>query len=143
MMTINGEPVAEIDIRASYLTIFLSLRGVQLPTGDPYELPGLGPEHRNAVKAWIVATFGNSRPIVRWPKRMVQKSPELKHYRVSTITNAALTRKGVRNDEKQGDVRITYTGASTSLSLATALPRYGGSIRAKARTKSGNSSGFG
>jgi hypothetical protein len=92
MMTINGEPVAEIDIRASYLTIFLSLRGVQLPEGDPYELPGLGPEHRNAVKSWMVATFGNSKPIVRWPKRMVQKSPELKHYRVSTITKAALTK---------------------------------------------------
>ena len=29
-MTINGEPVAEIDISASYLTIFLSLHGIQL-----------------------------------------------------------------------------------------------------------------
>ena len=28
-MTINGEPVEEIDIRASYLTIFLSLHGIQ------------------------------------------------------------------------------------------------------------------
>ena len=58
-MTINGDPVAEIDIRASYLTIFLSLHGIQLPEDDPYELPGLGPEHRDAVKAWMVATFGN------------------------------------------------------------------------------------
>jgi hypothetical protein len=91
-MTINGEPVAEIDIRASYLTIFLSLHGIQLPDGDPYELPGLGPEHRNAVKQWMVATFGNSRPIVRWPPRMLQKSPELKQHRVSIITNAALTK---------------------------------------------------
>lgn len=91
-MTINGEPVAEIDIRASYLTIFLSLRGIQLPEGDPYELPGLGTEHRSAVKAWMVATFGNSKPIVRWPPRMSQKSPELKKYRVSTITKAALTK---------------------------------------------------
>jgi hypothetical protein len=30
-MTINGEPVAEIDIRASYLTIFLSLHGSSCP----------------------------------------------------------------------------------------------------------------
>jgi hypothetical protein len=89
-MTINGGPVAEIDIRASYLTIFLSLHGIQLPDGDPYELPGLGPEHRNAVKQWMVATFGNSKPIVRWPPRMLQKSPELKQHRVSTITTAAL-----------------------------------------------------
>ena len=40
-MTINSEPVAEVDIRASYLTIFLSLHGIQLPDGDPYELPVL------------------------------------------------------------------------------------------------------
>jgi hypothetical protein len=91
-MTINGQPVAEIDLRASYLTIFLSMHGIQLPVGDPYSLPGLGPEHRNAVKQWMVATFGNSKPIVRWPKRMVQKFPELKDHRVSTITKAALAK---------------------------------------------------
>lgn len=89
-MTINAEPVAEVDIRASYLTIFLALRGIQLPEGDPYELPGLGLEHRSAVKAWMVATFGNSKPIIRWPPRMLQKSPELKKHRVSTITKAAM-----------------------------------------------------
>jgi len=91
-MTINGQPVAEIDLRASYLTIFLSMHGIQLPEGDPYSLPGLGPEHRNAVKQWMVATFGNSKPIVRWPKRMVQKFPELSDHRVSTITKAALAK---------------------------------------------------
>jgi hypothetical protein len=31
-MTINGEPVAEIDIRASYLTIFLSMHGTSRQT---------------------------------------------------------------------------------------------------------------
>jgi hypothetical protein len=97
-MTINGEPVAEVDIRASYLSIFLSLHGIQLPDGDPYELPGLGPEHRNAVKQWMVATFGNSRPIVRWPPRMLQKAPELKQHRVSTITKAVLTKYPVLAD---------------------------------------------
>lgn len=91
-MTINGEPVAEVDIRASYLTIFLSLRGIQLPESDPYDLPGLGPEHRNAVKQWMVATFGNTRPIKRWPSRMLKRTPELKEYTVSTITKAALTK---------------------------------------------------
>jgi hypothetical protein len=91
-MTINGEPVAEIDIRASYLTIFLSLHDIQLPEGDPYDLPGLGPEHREAVKQWFVATFGNSKPIVRWPPRMLQKMPELSQHKVSMITKAALTK---------------------------------------------------
>lgn len=89
-MTINGEPVAEIDIRASYLTIFLSIHGIQLETTeDPYALPGLGPEHRSAVKSWMVATFGSAKPIQRWPPRMLQKLPELRQHRVSTITKAA------------------------------------------------------
>jgi hypothetical protein len=91
-MTINDEPVAEIDIRASYLTIFLSLHGIQLPEGDPYDLPGLGPEHRNAVKQWFVATFGNSKPIVKWPKLMRERTPELAQYKPSTITKAALAK---------------------------------------------------
>jgi hypothetical protein len=91
-MTINGEPVAEIDIPAGYLTIFLSLHGIQLDsTKDPYELSGLGPEHRPAVKSWTVATFGNTKPIRRWPPRMLKKSPELREHRVRDITEAALT----------------------------------------------------
>jgi hypothetical protein len=40
----------------------------------------------------MVATFGNSKPIVRWPPRMLQKHPELKQHSVSTITKAALTK---------------------------------------------------
>jgi hypothetical protein len=91
-MTINDEPVAEIDIKASYLTIFLSLHGIQLPESDPYDLPGFGPEHRDAVKQWFVATFGTSRPIVKWPQRMRQKTPELSQYKPSTITKAALAK---------------------------------------------------
>jgi hypothetical protein len=90
-MTINGERVAEIDIRASYLTIFLSLHGIQLdPQRDPYLLEGLGPSDRPAVKAWMVATFGNTKPIRRWPPKMLQKSPELVQYKAAEITKAAL-----------------------------------------------------
>lgn len=92
-MRINGEPVAEIDIRASYLTIFLSLHGIQLDTeGDPYELEGLGLADRPAVKAWMVGTFGNTKPIRRWPGDMLKKSPELKQHRVAAITKAALAK---------------------------------------------------
>lgn len=91
-MTINGEPVAEIDIRASYLTIFLSLHGVQLDTEDPYELEGLGASERSAVKSWMVATFGNSKRIRRWPPQMLQKAPELGQHRVAAITKAALAK---------------------------------------------------
>jgi hypothetical protein len=88
-MTINGEAVVEIDIRASYLTIFLSMHGIQLDkTKDPYELPGMGVEHRTAVKNWMVGTFGNSKPIRRWPPRMLENTPELSQYKVRPITEA-------------------------------------------------------
>jgi len=91
-MTINGEAVKEIDIKASYLTIFLSLHGVQLDgTKDPYGLPGFGENDRAAVKAWMVATFGNSKPIRRWPPRMLKDTPDLRQYKASAITAAALT----------------------------------------------------
>jgi hypothetical protein len=90
-MTINGERVAEIDIRASYLTIFLSLHGIQLDAQrDPYLLKGLGPSDRPAVKAWMVATFGNTKPIRRWPPQMLKRSPELAQYKAAEITKAAL-----------------------------------------------------
>ncbi|UPJ95052.1 hypothetical protein [Bradyrhizobium sp. 172] len=73
LTTINGEPVAEIDIRASYLTIFLSMHGIQLDdTKDPYELEGFGSEHRVAVKNWFTGTFGSKRPIRMWPTKMRQ-----------------------------------------------------------------------
>ena len=92
-MTINREPVAEIDISASYLTIFHSLHGIQLDTTkDPYELPGLGPEHRAAVKSWMVGTFGNAKPIRRWPSDMIKATPELREHRVANITEAALAK---------------------------------------------------
>jgi hypothetical protein len=88
-MTINGEPVAEIDISGSYLTIFLSLHGLQLDTTeDPYALPGLGLEHRGAVKQWFVVTFGNKKPISRWPNDMLDDDPGLREYRVAEITEA-------------------------------------------------------
>jgi len=92
-MTINGQPVAEIDISASYLTLFLSLHDIQLDTTkDPYELSGLAEVHRSAVKAWMVATFGNTKPIRRWPPRMLKKAPELRQHRVSTIKEAAFAK---------------------------------------------------
>jgi hypothetical protein len=71
-MTINGEAVAEVDIRASYLTILHALHGEQLDLNrDPYMLPGLGRQGRHAVKLWMVATLGSGKPIERWPKELI------------------------------------------------------------------------
>ncbi|MGY3550238.1 hypothetical protein [Bradyrhizobium sp. USDA 4469] len=49
-MTINGSPVVEIDLRASYLTIFYAWHGLQLDRRqDPYVIPGLGEEAYSAT----------------------------------------------------------------------------------------------
>lgn len=63
-MTFNGEPVAEIDIRASYLTILHAHMGAPLdPHADPYELPG---QDRWAVKTWVTASLTKGEPVTMW-----------------------------------------------------------------------------
>jgi hypothetical protein len=63
-ITIDGEPVAEIDVRASHLTILHGLLGLPLPKGDPYAIGG---HDRATVKQWIVRTLGKGSPVTRWP----------------------------------------------------------------------------
>ena len=60
---VNGEPVAEVDISASHLTIFLALAGSPQPQGDPYALAGLP---RAAVKFWTTTSLGAGKPMRRW-----------------------------------------------------------------------------
>jgi hypothetical protein len=71
-MKLNGEAVAEVDIRASYLTILHALHDQQLDLDrDLYNLPGFGQKGRHAVKMWVVATLGSGKPIERWPKELI------------------------------------------------------------------------
>lgn len=63
---INGEPVTELDIKASHLTIYCALRQTSLNRDqDPYCVPGLP---RGLVKAMIVTAFGLGRFPKQWPK---------------------------------------------------------------------------
>ena len=65
-MRLNGEPVVEIDITASHLTLLHGLTQTTLDvTQDPYILPGLD---RRVVKNWITASFGAGKPLTRWTK---------------------------------------------------------------------------
>jgi len=65
-MTLNGDPVVEIDIKASHLTVLHALLGTPLDIGeDAYE--GLGVD-REVAKAWLTATLGKGCPVTRWPK---------------------------------------------------------------------------
>ena len=44
------------------------------------------------MKQWMVATFGSSKLIMKWPERMLKKTPELRGHKVSTITEAELAK---------------------------------------------------
>ena len=64
-MLIDGEPVTEIDVRSSFLTILYALNGEFLDQArDPYEIDGLP---RDVVKAWITVTLGYDKFPTRWP----------------------------------------------------------------------------
>jgi hypothetical protein len=55
-LRLDGEPAAEVDIRASHLTVLYAVHHIALYAGeDPYDLPGV---HRAAVKAWVTTSFG-------------------------------------------------------------------------------------
>ena len=64
MMMISGEAIAEVDLRASYLTILHQRMGVPLPATDPYDMPGVP---RGIVKMWVSITLGNGGFHKRWP----------------------------------------------------------------------------
>jgi len=96
-MKINRECICEIDIRASYLTIYHAHFGVLLDAKrDPYELPGLPAEARDVIKLWFVATFGNNGHLDRWPREIARQYREEhgrsigKRYPVKRIREKAL-----------------------------------------------------
>ena len=64
-MALDGEPVAEIDISASYLTALHGRLGQPLQVeGDLYDVPGIP---RAVVKGWLVATLSNMGHLKKWP----------------------------------------------------------------------------
>jgi hypothetical protein len=73
-LTINGEAVAEVDVRASHLSIMHGLLGLQLPDGDPYEFPEVP---RSVAKAWITATLGKGTAVTKWAIKAAKDHPKL------------------------------------------------------------------
>jgi hypothetical protein len=86
-MTINGEAVAEIDIKASHLTIYHA-KFAGTPLGrdsDPYKRVGAD---RAVAKQWTVASFGNSKPATRWPSKMIKDYKEETGLDLSKVAKA-------------------------------------------------------
>lgn len=66
-LRIDGEPVSEIDISASYLTIFYAAHGKRIEVNDAYSnIVGPDPLDRAIVKFWVNASFGNRSLITKW-----------------------------------------------------------------------------
>jgi len=60
----DGEPCREIDLSASFFTIYRALNGVQVdPAVDPYIIPGA---ERGALKAYVCSMFGSGGFPSRW-----------------------------------------------------------------------------
>ena len=86
-ITLNNESIAEVDINASYLSIFYGLIGYYLPAKDDlYEVPGL---HREIVKAWITAAFGQGVFPTRWPSHakadLIKKNIDLNNLTMKKV----------------------------------------------------------
>jgi hypothetical protein len=67
-MTIDDEPVHEVDVRASYMNILHAFHRSNFE-GDPFIVPSLGPNSRGVVKMFVSATIGSGEPVSRWSPR--------------------------------------------------------------------------
>jgi hypothetical protein len=71
-LRMDGEPVSEIDIGASYLTIYYAAHKQRIEMKDAYSnIVGPNALDRAIVKFWVNASFGNRALITKW-------SPNLK-----------------------------------------------------------------
>jgi hypothetical protein len=79
-LRLDGEPVSEIDISASYLTIFYAAHGKRIEMNDAYgNIVGPDALDRAIVKFWVNASFGNSSLIAKWSPNL--KKAFAKRYR--------------------------------------------------------------
>ncbi|XDZ70294.1 hypothetical protein AB8879_09985 [Alphaproteobacteria bacterium LSUCC0744] len=70
-LKIDGEPIVEIDINASYLSILHGISGYPLPQKD--DLYDIGGIDRTIIKAWVSSTIGHHSFHTRWPKNAIQE----------------------------------------------------------------------
>jgi len=71
---INGEAVVEVDINASYLTIFHALKNEPMPDRD--DIYAIGGLPRNVVKKWFAITMGSPKFQTRWLRRNLDEMKE-------------------------------------------------------------------
>lgn len=75
-LRIDGEPVAVIDFTSMFPRLCFALVRAPQPTDDIYDIPGIGPEHRAAMKKLIAARLFDNGPRRSWPKRSAREIAE-------------------------------------------------------------------
>lgn len=105
-ITIDGEPVVEIDIRSCNLTIYYALIGERLDlSSDPFTDLGID---RALAKAWTNACFGAGKLLERWP-RVIAADYKKEHGHRPKLTARAV---GDRVLERLPHLkRLNYPGA--------------------------------
>ncbi|MBX4864298.1 hypothetical protein HJA86_31105 [Rhizobium bangladeshense] len=66
LLTIDGEPVVDLDFASMFIQLAYCRQGLQPPSGDLYAIPGLE-EHRRAVKSLMVSLFFRNAAAQRLP----------------------------------------------------------------------------
>ncbi len=93
LMRINGEPVVELDIRASFLTILYAqhCQTLDLST-DPYQIKGIP---RHVVKQWVEMTVGHNTYHRSWPKALKNRFFEDTGYKLQKVHHIKTVRDAV------------------------------------------------
>jgi len=128
-MRIDGEPVAEVDISGSHLTLLYGRHGIPFdPAHDPYDVPGIP---RDVVKAWMVTTLGRNGFPSRWPSEhaktlnQVEEGTTLR-YPVKLITSAILQHHPVLArwpNRDEGYLRLMFLEAEIIIGTMLRLKR--------------------
>jgi hypothetical protein len=127
-MRINGEPVVELDIRASFLTILYAQRGIAPDLSiDPYTF---GPIPREVIKAWIAMTLGYDRFHSNWSDETVEKLIEdeginlRKAYGIESVRAAVIDEHPILHGWPNSTVRwqnLQYLESSAIIDAVEAL----------------------
>ena len=94
-MLINGQPVAEVDIRAAHLMLVYGLVGAGKPRRwlrrDPYVSPSYP---RDVLKGAILAMLGKGSTLTRWPlgihTRLKERGHDPKAAKIRDVCQAAM-----------------------------------------------------
>ena len=88
-LTIDGEPVVEVDLAAAHLTIMLGLLGHSQVASDLYAFDDLD---RSFAKQWVLGTLGKGTPVdVRWAPK-VKNNPALKSRKPREVGEIIMSR---------------------------------------------------